>query len=255
MEATHYAVSAHADGFRRFGRQWSRELEIVAAEDFTAEQVGQLMDDPGFVVVELDSDAPSLDEADWILVSAHEDHFRRAGREWMREPVEVRAGELTLEQLDALAEDPMMVLVPIPAPGPSGAEQRPTETDPAADLEAARERVRELESQLAERDARIADLETELHNLRERGEAETEAKPPADGRSADSPKVGEDPSGTTSDGSILSVEDAIRALDRADAGHWTRDGKPAIPELAKRAGRRVTAAERDEAWTAIQAAG
>lgn len=46
---------------------------------------------------------------------------------------------------------------------------------------------------------------------------------------------------------------AIAALDPAEAGQWTTDGRPQVAALAAAAGRSVTAQERDEAWASYQA--
>lgn len=46
---------------------------------------------------------------------------------------------------------------------------------------------------------------------------------------------------------------AIGLLDAATEGFWLKDGRPDAKALSEIAGRPITAAERDSAWTAYQA--
>lgn len=45
------SVCAKHAGFRRAGRAWPSEAEIVATDDFTDEQLGQLLTEPMLVVL------------------------------------------------------------------------------------------------------------------------------------------------------------------------------------------------------------
>lgn len=47
-----FSVRALRDGFRRGGRAWSKQAEIVNAADFTAEQLAQIQSEPLLVVTE-----------------------------------------------------------------------------------------------------------------------------------------------------------------------------------------------------------
>lgn len=47
---SHFAISAHRDGFRRAGRAWDRQAAIVAAGDLTDEQLEQLRGDPNITI-------------------------------------------------------------------------------------------------------------------------------------------------------------------------------------------------------------
>ena len=49
------------------------------------------------------------------------------------------------------------------------------------------------------------------------------------------------------------VAEAIDRLDPENADHWTKTGTPQVPALTALLGRRVTAAERDQAWAALNA--
>ena len=53
---------------------------------------------------------------------------------------------------------------------------------------------------------------------------------------------------------VGSVVAAIGELDPDDAGSWTKSGKPELKALEALLGADLTAAERDEAWAAFQAA-
>ncbi|MDP1628854.1 hypothetical protein [Parvibaculum sp.] len=50
------------------------------------------------------------------------------------------------------------------------------------------------------------------------------------------------------------VLNAIHGLDRRDNAHFTKAGKPDSGVLSERLGRTVSAAERDDAWAAYEAA-
>lgn len=54
---THLQVRALSNGFRRAGRAWSTQDETVSVDEFTDEQVAQLLADPMLVVL------PIADEA------------------------------------------------------------------------------------------------------------------------------------------------------------------------------------------------
>jgi len=45
-----------------------------------------------------------------LKISAKRDGFRRAGRAWPREPVEVDSGEFSKDQLEALRAEPMLTI-------------------------------------------------------------------------------------------------------------------------------------------------
>lgn len=51
IKVTHLQVRALKAGFRRAGRSWPAEEVTVAAEEFTAEQIEQLLGEPNLVVV------------------------------------------------------------------------------------------------------------------------------------------------------------------------------------------------------------
>lgn len=51
MEHTHYAVSAHRDGYLRAGRPWTMAAELVSREDLTEAQVELLTQDPRIAIV------------------------------------------------------------------------------------------------------------------------------------------------------------------------------------------------------------
>lgn len=51
IKVTHLQVRALKAGFRRAGRSWPAEEVTVAAEEFTAEQIEQLLAEPNLVVV------------------------------------------------------------------------------------------------------------------------------------------------------------------------------------------------------------
>lgn len=48
---THLVVHAKRDGFRRAGRAWPAEQTVVPIEEFTDEQVRELLAEPQLVVV------------------------------------------------------------------------------------------------------------------------------------------------------------------------------------------------------------
>ena len=50
-DAEHVAVSAHRDGFRRAGREWTVQPRTVAVADLTAAELDQLRRDPNIAVV------------------------------------------------------------------------------------------------------------------------------------------------------------------------------------------------------------
>jgi len=47
---THLVVQARRDGFRRAGRAWPAEPTVVEIDDFTEDQVGELLAEPQLVV-------------------------------------------------------------------------------------------------------------------------------------------------------------------------------------------------------------
>ena len=49
------------------------------------------------------------------------------------------------------------------------------------------------------------------------------------------------------------IRAAIEGLDLADKSTWTKGGKPEVKALEARLGFDISAAERDEAWTAVEA--
>lgn len=70
------------------------------------------------------------------------------------------------------------------------------------------------------------------------------------------PPVATDPGGLSRPGSgeasPMTLREAILDLDADNPDHWTADGKPDARALADILDRKVTAAERDAAWSALQ---
>ena len=60
--ATHAAVSAHRDGYRRAGRAWSRRPETVAIEDLPTGGLAALIADPRIAIEGADGDLPDAGE-------------------------------------------------------------------------------------------------------------------------------------------------------------------------------------------------
>ena len=55
----HYAISATRDGFRRAGRTWSREVEVVPAGEISEAQLEALRADPNITVTPCAADGPA----------------------------------------------------------------------------------------------------------------------------------------------------------------------------------------------------
>ena len=82
--------------------------------------------------------------------------------------------------------------------------------------------------------------------------------PPEGARKNDPPPKGarkNDPPPARPEGDELqaAIRGAIEALDPANASLWTKGGKPEVKALEARLGFDISAAERDEAWTAVEA--
>jgi hypothetical protein len=54
---THLSIRALSEGFRRAGRAWSVQAVLVPVEDFTTEQLEQLLAEPQLVVRPADAPA------------------------------------------------------------------------------------------------------------------------------------------------------------------------------------------------------
>ena len=157
-----------------------------------------------------------MDVAGTLIVVAHRDGFRRAGRAWPARPVTVAAGTLTPEQIEQLVAEPMLTVTFEPAPN----TERPREVVDGGD---------------ASRPEPSA------------GAGAVDGEP---GTQGDDPPPGPAPRG----GEPLTIEAACARLDRADASLWTRAGVPTTAALEALLGRDVSAAERDAAWAAVQGA-
>ena len=134
MSGTAYlSVAARRAGFRRAGRAWPAEPVIVATADFDAEQLDALRADPNIIVapaeqpddafLQLVRDAvpetqtdPDLADVEYLSVTSRRAGFRRAGRAWPAEPVIVATAAFSAAQLDAIINEPNLIVARAEAP-------------------------------------------------------------------------------------------------------------------------------------------
>ncbi len=66
----HYAISASRDGFRRAGREWSREATVVAEGDLAPEQLEALRDDKNITVTPCAPEGPEIEGSSDVFAEA-----------------------------------------------------------------------------------------------------------------------------------------------------------------------------------------
>lgn len=176
-----------------------------------------------------------------LLVASTVDGFRRCGRRWSVVPAVVEVAEFSPDEWARLRADRNILVEGLdPASDPNELAELETLREEMADrvsatvrdLDEARGRISTLESELSAARSQLADLEP----------------PTAAAAAARDPET-RPPAAETAGGF---VSQAIGRLDREDRSLWTRDGKPQTSALENLLGRRVTAAERNEAWEAFQ---
>lgn len=181
---------------------------------------------------------------DRILVSAVVDGYRRAGRPWSTTPEPVRRGDFTDAQWRQLEADPRITVFDASDGGvPDDAES--------------------LKAALADRDARIAELEAQLAEARPQDETPTSPAGPGGGEGVDGPDAGSGPTadsgspgagGDSPAGAYPTRDERIRgavatALEADGPELRTRTGRPVLSRVRAISGvADVSARERDAAW-------
>jgi len=186
---------------------------------------------------------------DRFLVSADAPNYRRAGRRWQTDPVEIAEDELTPGQWDRLRADRAITVEPAP-------EARELPVDPvevdAADYEKALARITELEGALASAGNTIAELQArvaELESTEPTSTREEEVDPPAGAGSPDPAPAGEHRPTRAE-----RIRGAVaRSLEADGPEHRTGTGRPVLARVREISGLEdVTASERDAAWADVR---
>lgn len=174
------------------------------------------------------------------LVSADPAGWWCAGRRWPAEPESVPEDALAPEQWEELNSEPAIT---VEVDESDGSDLAPVDLTLEEQVEQLREELDVYASQVAERDARISELEASLAESTEQLNALLERDAP--------PGAGSDPAPArvpTREDRILA---AARSLDPNNPKDWTQTGKAVILRLRQVSGLNdVTAAERDAAQAA-----
>ena len=183
-----------------------------------------------------------------LSITARREGWWRAGRQWSAEPTIVAVADLTAEQIEMIRDDPHLIVSPAhpgDADGPAHASAAEAAEAPAALPDVAEIIRAELSgpvARIAALDAEIRGVSDRLVALERRLDALEGAAPP--------------PASPSREERAARLIEAIGQLDRAAGGDWTASGVPAVAALERLSGLTdLTAAERDDAWAAVQSGG
>ena len=241
MDASTITVTAQREGFRRAGRAWSTKPVTVPLQELDEGQVKALVHDPALVVVvggekwdgtrtsavltpeSLESGPPELD-GPALTVTAQREGFRRAGRAWSTKPVTVPLQEFDEDQVDALRNDPNLVVVVHDTPIPRAASK----------------------GQSPERRSGRDDPDAPGRSGEDDPTAGTGSDDPPPG-----PGTGGGEAGARDQGEVRHAA-IVAAIDQVPAHGRISTGAPGVDALERVLGFDVSAAERDAAWAEHQ---